>query len=153
MNGDLVLRETADGRRVVDTPALLPDRGLAGRTALSGLWTRERALVAMGFDLEHLAEAYGQTRAALTAVTPERRRVKKLSSGEIEETIEDGGAPDWKTRMEATRQMYALGGVRAVELEPDATKAPVTIKVVIGETTPAAPTTTTVTAVSVRVPR
>ena len=91
---ELIVRETADGRRVIDTPAPLPPRGLAHRS-LTGLWTRERALVAMGFDLEHLAEAYTVTRGALGA--------------------ERDGAPDWKTRLKAVDQMYALSGVVARE--------------------------------------
>ena len=136
----------------VQTPEVVIDAATEMATRTVGLWTRDRALRAMGFDYAHLGHAYARTREALDAVAPERLKVKTLPNGVTEETLEHGGAPDWPVRLKAADQLFGLGGVRQVELDPDERKAaPLTIKVVIGEVQASRPST--VTAVSVRVPQ
>lgn len=78
---------------------------------LTGLWSRERLLRDAGFDpTADLRRAVKSDRRALGAVRP-LKRTRTLIDGRVKETIEDGGAPDWPTRLEASRHMYALAGI------------------------------------------
>lgn len=98
-----------------------------------GLWTRERVLTAMEFDpLRDLRNAHRQRRRALRAVLPAKHKIRTLPTGETEETTEEGGAPDWPTRLRAIDQMDRLAGISDRNLESGQdTGRPIAVQIIV----------------------
>ena len=102
--------------------------------------SRAAVLLAMGFDARDLKRAYTRNVEALDATLPERRRERQHADGGIEITIELGGAPDWRTRLEAIEQMYGIAGLSNIRLDPSDDRGPVSIRIVVNES-PSGPLT------------
>jgi hypothetical protein len=90
-------------------------------------------LAVAGVRPVHLRRAVRRTVDALDAVAPAKRRIKQGTDGSLEETIEDGGAPDWDARLRAAEQLYQLAGLRGQRRNPDAgdSSRPVNIAIVV----------------------
>lgn len=86
---------------------------------VTGDMMRDRLLALAGVTPEHLRHAMQRTVEALDAVAPAKRRVKTLANGDTEETIDDGGAPDWDARLRAADQLCERVGLRARPVLPD----------------------------------
>lgn len=79
---------------------------------VTGDMLRDRLLELAGVTPADLRRAMDRTRDALDATLPAKRRVKTLATGEIEETIDEGGAPDWDARLKASDQLCDRIGLR-----------------------------------------
>lgn len=105
----------------------------------SACWTSVRQLLQLaGYDaINDLNRAIEHDRAALSATLPERRKVRTLASGDVEVTVEEGGAPHWDVRHKAAEHLYDLAGVRQRrDPEDDASRGPITIVVQMPSLTP-----------------